>query len=103
MVDAYLMLELALDQFLGAVPEDQKPEILYTLQYDQLHGGSEHLGLHGSVFTFPTSTSSLSLDDSILEPVREAWKAVMGEAAIDAEYLTFADREGAVDDDDVYE
>jgi hypothetical protein len=38
-----------------------------------------------------------------LEPVREAWKKVMGDAAVDTEYFTFADREGAMDDDDVYE
>jgi hypothetical protein len=54
------------------------------------------------VFTFPTRSSPLSFDDSVLEPVREVWKKMMGDAAVEAEYMVFEDREGAVDDDDVY-
>ncbi|AEO65293.1 uncharacterized protein THITE_2086774 [Thermothielavioides terrestris NRRL 8126] len=95
-------LDLALQAFLRAVPEDRVPKVLFKLQYDQLDGGSESLGSHGPVFTFPTRSSPLSFDDSVLEPVREVWKKMMGDAAVEAEYMVFEDREGAVDDDDVY-
>lgn len=100
--DSKELLQLALDAFLGAVSEGQAPQTLYKLQYDQL-AGSQTLGVEGSVLTIPAPSFSLSFEDSTLEPVKQTWKQVMGDAAVEAEYMTFADREGAVDDDDIYE
>jgi Rab proteins geranylgeranyltransferase component A len=100
--DAKEVLERALDAFVGATSEDKAPQVLYQLQYEQ-QAGSDGSEVEDSVFTFPAPSSSLSFNDSTLDPVHEAWKKVMGDAAVDAEYLTFADREGAMDDDDVYE
>jgi hypothetical protein len=91
-----------LDAFLSAVIPGQAPQVLYKLQYDQL-AGSQSLQSDTSVFTFPAPFSSLSFDDSTLQAVHEAWKKIMGEAAVEADYMTFTDREGALDDDDVYE
>lgn len=96
------VLERALDAFTGVTGDEQKPQVLFRLQYDQ-HAGSGILEAEGPIFTFPAPSSSLSFDDSTLEPVREAWTKVMGDAAVASEYLTFEDREGAMDDDDVYE
>lgn len=101
-LDATEVLERALGAFVGATSDDKAPQVLYQLQYEQ-QAGSDISEAEGPVFTFPASSSSLSFDDSTLQPVHEAWKKVMGDAAVDAEYLTFADREGAMDDDDVYE
>ncbi|KAL2131620.1 hypothetical protein VTI74DRAFT_4804 [Chaetomium olivicolor] len=95
-------LEEALDAFLSAISDGQPPPTLCKLQYDQLDG-SKALEVEGSLVTLPAPSFSLSFDDSTLEPVKEAWKHVMGDAAVDAEYMTFTDREGAMDDDDVYE
>jgi hypothetical protein len=100
--DAQEVLERALHAFVGATSEDKAPQVLYQLQYEQ-QAGSDTSEVEDSLFTFPAPSSSLSYNDSTLEPVREAWKKVMGDAAVDAEYLTFADREVAMDDDDVYE
>ncbi|KAK3310884.1 GDP dissociation inhibitor-domain-containing protein [Chaetomium strumarium] len=100
--DAKATLNLALDTFLGAVIQGQTPQVLYKLQYDQL-AGSHRSQSDTSLFTFPAPLSSLSFSDSTLEPVHEAWKKIMGEAAVEADYMTFTDREGAMDDDDVYE
>jgi hypothetical protein len=100
--DAQEVLERALHAFVGATSEDKAPQVLYQLQYEQ-QAGSDTSEVEDSLFTFPAPSSSLSYNDSTLEPVREAWKKVMGDAAVDAEYFTFADREGAMDDDDVYE
>ncbi|KAK4235874.1 GDP dissociation inhibitor [Achaetomium macrosporum] len=100
--DANATLNLALDAFLGTITEGQAPSVLYRLQYEQL-AGSQRSQSEASIFTFPAPFLSLSFNDSTLQPVHEAWKKVMGDAAVEADYMTFADREGAVDDDDVYE
>ncbi|KAK4042506.1 GDP dissociation inhibitor [Parachaetomium inaequale] len=100
--DAKEVLERALDAFVRTTSDGQAAQVLYQLQYEQL-AGSDTSGVEGSIFTFPAPSSSLSFDDHTLEPVREAWKKIMGEAAAEAEYMAFEDREGAMDDDDAYE
>ena len=93
------MLDRALHSFVHATGDAQVPQVLYQLQYEQL-GGSDIYEADGPVFTLPTPSFSLSFDDPTLEPVHEAWKRVMGDAAVESEYLTFEDREGAMDDED---
>jgi hypothetical protein len=100
--DAQEVLELALDAFVGVTGDDVAPQVLYKLQYEQL-SGSDTSEVDGPVFTFHAPSTSLSFNDSTLEPVHEAWKKVMGDAAAESEYLSFEDREGAMEDDDVYE
>ena len=93
------LLDRALHSFVHATGDAQIPQVLYKLQYEQL-GGSDTYEADGPVFTLPTPSFSLSFDDATLEPVHEAWKRVMGDAAVESEYLTFEDREGAMDDED---
>jgi len=93
------LLDLALHSFVRATGDAQVPQVLYQLQYEQL-GGSDTYEADGPVFTLPTPSFSLAFDDATLEPVHEAWKRVMGDAAVESEYLTFEDREGAMDDED---
>lgn len=100
--DAKDILQQALHAFLGISGDDQPPQVLYQLQYEQL-GGSKTIQTEGSTITLPTPSLSLSLEDSILGPVHEAWEKVMGDAAVEAEYMAFSDREGVMDDDDVYD
>lgn len=90
-----------MDAFLSALGEGQSPEVLYQLQYEQ-RDGAHGLRTEGSVVTLPAPSFSLSFDDSTLEPVKEAWRKVMGGTAAEAEYMVFADREGAMDDDETY-
>ncbi|KAH6628373.1 GDP dissociation inhibitor-domain-containing protein [Chaetomium tenue] len=100
--DVKEILERALDAFVGVTSDDQPSQVLYQLQYEQL-AGLDTFKAEGSIFTLPAPSPSLSFDDSVLGPVREGWEKVMGEAAAGAEYMVFEDREGAMDDDDVYE
>ncbi|KAH6854949.1 GDP dissociation inhibitor-domain-containing protein [Chaetomium sp. MPI-CAGE-AT-0009] len=100
--DAKEVLERALDAFVGVTSDGHSSQVLYQLQYEQL-AGADTFKAEGSIFTLPAPSPSLSFDDSVLEPVREGWEKVMGEAAVEAEYMVFEDREGAMDDDDVYE
>ncbi|KAL2023593.1 hypothetical protein VTK56DRAFT_2201 [Thermocarpiscus australiensis] len=99
--DSKEVLQQALDVFLNVTDNGPAPRVLYQLLYEQMVGSASSLS-EGPVFTFPGPSLSLSFDDAALEPVHEAWKKVLGDAAVEAEYMTFADR-GAVDDEDMYE
>ncbi|KAK4125334.1 hypothetical protein N657DRAFT_570811 [Parathielavia appendiculata] len=100
--DAKAVLERALDIFICPTSGDEAPQVLYQLQYEQ-RTGPDTFEVDGPIFTFPAPSPSLSFDDSTLVPVREAWKRVMGDAAVYAEYLVFDDRDVALDDNDVYD
>ncbi|KAL2259140.1 hypothetical protein VTK26DRAFT_7312 [Humicola hyalothermophila] len=100
--DSQELLKQALNAFVEAISEDQPPHILYQFQYDQ-SGGPRDMRVEGSVVTLPAPNLSLAFDDASLEPIHETWKRVVGDAAVEGEYMTFSDREGAMDDDDVYE
>ncbi|KAK4192509.1 putative rab proteins geranylgeranyltransferase component A [Podospora australis] len=99
-----VLLQKALDFFLEAAADDSTPKCLYQLRYDQRGSDETPASKDASVFHLQSPSPSLAFNDSALESVREAWKAVMGDTAVDAEYMTFTDREGAMgDDDDVYD
>ncbi|KAK4200629.1 GDP dissociation inhibitor-domain-containing protein [Triangularia verruculosa] len=96
------LLQEALDSFLAAVAGDTVPQCLYQLQYKQLRSSAQSQA-SGSIFDFAPPRPALAFDDSTLQSVHDAWKMVLGDDAIEEEYLTFADREGAMDDDEVYD
>jgi len=97
-LDAPKTLESALVAFLDAVCEDSKPHCLFQMHYEQGHHIADE-GADALVHNFPGASASLCFDDRVLEPIQEAWKKVMGDAAASAEYMVFTDREGAVDED----
>ncbi|KAI8962650.1 GDP dissociation inhibitor-domain-containing protein [Daldinia sp. FL1419] len=101
-------LESALSDLLVAAtpPENSVPVSLYKLQYEQSLSAREpstttHEGTH--TFAFPSPSLNLFFDDGCLDPVKEAWKLVMGDAAAKNGYMVFQDREGVGDDDEVYD
>ncbi|KAK4168645.1 putative rab proteins geranylgeranyltransferase component A [Cladorrhinum sp. PSN259] len=96
------VLNHALDSFLCAVSDDETPQCLYKLQYTH-SGTSVQNPANGTIFGFAHPSTTLSFDDSTLGPVQDAWRMVMGNEAIDAEYMKFMDREGAAEDDETYD
>lgn len=92
------ILSSALDSFLSAVERDQVPQCFYQLYYEQA-AGVKRSRLDELTLDLPGPSLSLSMDDSLLKHVREAWKKVVGDTVDDAEYMVFTDRE-PVDDDD---
>lgn len=94
------LLQKSLGLFLEAVGDDSLPECLYQMCYDQRGGEPVQSSPDDLVFNLQSPSPSLAFKDSTLDSVRDAWKVVMGDAAGDAEYMVFADREGAMDDDD---
>ncbi|KAK4219083.1 rab proteins geranylgeranyltransferase component A [Rhypophila decipiens] len=99
------VLGLALEKFLGSGDEPETPQALYTLCYDQSGGQLPGRQADDLNMVLPSLPLSLAFDDTVLKPVHDAWKHVMGETAVDAEYMTFPERNGGMDDndDDAYE
>ncbi|KAI3391336.1 hypothetical protein diail_7508 [Diaporthe ilicicola] len=102
------LLEVSVDSLLAALSSEgsSTPQVLYQLYYEQRSTNSSSLSGGQRIVEFPPSPVSLTLEDSALKPVHEAWKKAMGDQTPEetlAEYMIFADREGAGDDDDDYE
>ncbi len=97
-------LEAALSMLLSAVEDEQPAQALFQMYYEQsatldTRATAGRIGLPGPLLT-------LAFDDAVLDSVREAWRAVMGPnvtAEDEADFMMFTDREGANDDDDVYD
>ncbi|KAL1851021.1 hypothetical protein Daus18300_012690 [Diaporthe australafricana] len=103
--DSKSLLEVSVDSQLAALCSEgsSKPQVLYQLYYEQQSTNSVSLSGDQRIVDFPAPPISLTLEDSGLEPVREAWIKAMGDQVSEetlAEYMIFADREGAGDDDE---
>ena len=102
----YLLLEAAINRLLQSVSE-ANAKVLWSLRYTQL-GRTSTIpdGVQAlkssfpsdSVICFPPPSLDHAFDDQLLDMVKGAWKTVMGEDAIDEEFMTFEDREGASDE-----
>jgi hypothetical protein len=98
------LLQTASKALLTTQNAGQPTEALYQLYYEQ-RAGSGDLNVDGNIVTFPCPSISLAFDDSILQPVRQAWDTVgLQDASTEGvRYMQFEDREKLDDDDDIYE
>ncbi|KAK1656198.1 rab protein geranylgeranyltransferase component A [Colletotrichum phormii] len=98
-------LEKALASLLSALGNgEDTPEAIYKVAYQQAHAAVSVSADASDVI--PSLPLDLAFSDTALEPVRDAWRKVMGPAAEDPDivYMKFEDREGVGDEeDDVYE
>ena len=104
--EGYALLETAINRLLQSVSE-ANAKVLWSLLYTQLGRTStipdavealKSSSPSDSVICFPPSSLDHAFDDQLLDMVKGAWKTVMGEDAIDEEFMNFEDREGASDE-----
>lgn len=96
-------LDAALASLLTAVATDQeKLGTLFQLRYEQ-EGGGGSFTVDKKVGSFDLLPLDLAFDDSVLASVRQAWNVVMCEDASEQEYMKFEDREGAADEDAMFD
>ncbi|KAK2590450.1 Rab proteins geranylgeranyltransferase component A [Conoideocrella luteorostrata] len=93
------LLDTALRSLLAASSEFEPPKCLWRMQYEQMCGTGSFI-VENNIGTFECITPDLSFNDSILEPVQQAWQVITGKD--DDEYMKFEDREGINDDDDAF-
>jgi hypothetical protein len=100
--DAKEVLELALSTLLSTIEEPSKPDVLWSMSYEQLQPASEHSVTKSgdNIYLFSPLSSQPSFDDALLEQVKSVWRQVLGPEAETSEFLVFGDREGDVGDDD---
>jgi Rab proteins geranylgeranyltransferase component A len=75
--------------------------VLYQLYYEQQSASTNTLAGDHRIFAFPPSPVSPALEDSMLDPVHQAWVKAMGDDVSEetlADYMIFTDREKADDD-----
>lgn len=105
--DSKELLQRCLRSLLEALAPAETPSDLYQLYYEQARSPATALvGSGPHTLEFPIPSTDLAFQDSTLEPVHEAWKLVVGQAAAennnpDAAYMDFQDREGVTDEEDV--
>lgn len=97
------LLSIALDAFILSV--DGEAQILYKLCYEQSGGVIPPFRADDMNIFMPSLTPTLAFDDTILDSVRDTWRRVVGDEVVDTDYMTFLERNGAMDDDeyDTYE
>ncbi|KAF5670629.1 geranylgeranyl transferase [Fusarium heterosporum] len=97
---AKTVLNKALSSLLAAVSNGQDIAApIYQLYYEQ-SSGTNTLSVDKNIATFLPPPLSLAFDDSVLDPVYEAWQFVNADSKDKpADYMQFEDREGGTDDD----
>lgn len=101
------LLETAIDLLLDSFSDATgKPAVLWSMRFTQvgtLNDASASPVLYKStksdqILYFAPPSLDLAFDDSIVESVRECWKAILGEEAQGDTFMNFEDRETYDDD-----
>lgn len=86
---------------------DAEAKVLWSLRYTQLGRAGDVIDAaqalkssspSDSTISFPPPSLDHAFDDALLDMVKEVWKIVQGEEAIDEEFMKFEDREGVEDE-----
>lgn len=94
-------LESAVSKLLQSANASEA-KALWSLHYTQLGRSTgdatetqpSKVTVHpNNVLIFPPPSLDLAFDDTVLETVKEAWKIVLGDEAVDDEFMVFEDRE----------
>lgn len=95
------LLERAVSQLLRSVAGPMAM-VLWSLRYTQLGQDGDFQTAEPdpeNIICFPPPSLDLAVDDAMITHVKAAWKAVMGDDAIDDEFMNFEDREGAYNEE----
>lgn len=95
-----------MDKLVASIDESPKPQILWSLHYDQRHTPPATAEDYNTnikctnisnphVLKLPDVDPGLVLEDDVLKHVRAAWRKIMGE---DEGFMIFGEREGMADE-----
>jgi len=109
--DGHKLLNTALATLLEAENEHNPATVLWSLRYAQ-HGLPPHAAqpnpsvsaprlspspsspAGSSILMCPPPSLDLAFDDSLIEDVREKWRTIMGDEAVEEDFMRFEEREG---------
>jgi len=101
--DGRILLDHAVSTLLDAENETKPASILWSLHYTQSGPSpsrssqsttSPSVVSEKSVLLCPPPSLDLAFDDALIEDVREKWKVIMGDEALEEEFMMFETREG---------
>lgn len=94
----FKLLQRAVDALLASVDVSPKPDVLWSVIYQQYaSSGTERILAESEhALNFPPPSMDLAFDDAIFDNVKEMWQKIMGEDSGD--FLVFQDREQYDDD-----
>ena len=104
--EALQLLGTAVQNFIAVIPEDPRPDVLWSISYSRepnisvspskgitispAHPASSHS--HSQILQLPDIPPGLALEDDLLRSVRTAWEHITGESG--GMFMQFAEREG---------
>ncbi|KAJ9623169.1 Rab proteins geranylgeranyltransferase component A [Taxawa tesnikishii (nom. ined.)] len=98
------LLTHAVTALLDGVGEQPAPKVLWSLRYEQRFGVPSSVATNAGpdrIMKFAEGDLDLSFDDSVVDQVKEAWRRIMGDAAVEAgEFMQFQDRQAEAGDED---
>ena len=99
--DGQALIDLAVQQLLESAG-GPNAQVLWSLRYTQL-GRAETRSAQPAnpverIIRLPPPSLDLAFDDALIDTVKDAWQAIMGDEATDHEFMTFEDREGAFEE-----
>ncbi|RAH42707.1 putative Rab geranylgeranyl transferase escort protein [Aspergillus brunneoviolaceus CBS 621.78] len=99
--DGQALIDLAVQQLLESAG-GPNAQVLWSLRYTQL-GRAETRSAQPAnpverLIRLPPPSLDLAFDDALIDTVKDAWQAIMGDEATDHEFMTFEDREGAYEE-----
>lgn len=95
------LIKAALHAVLQTIDESPSPEVLWQIHYQQHspRAGSQAVTESDSrSIVFPSSSSDLAFDDSVLDRVKDAWEMITAGDEQRGNFLSFDKREQEVDE-----
>lgn len=91
-------LQKVVASLLERVHEDLPPPVIWRMQYEQRHPVVQRQQEDNGVIKLASISSSLALEDEVLDDVKAAWRKTTG--GEEATFMQFDAREGIGDEDE---
>lgn len=90
---SHTLLRSAVAKLLSSVKEEPAAKVLWHLQYTQAFDTVSHHSSTTGILSLPDVSSSLALEDDVLQSVEHVWRKIVGDEYGDS-FMTFEEREG---------
>ena len=90
----------AIAALLGCVHEEPAPQVLWSMQYQQMKSQEPlgNLAHQDGVMILPSLSQDLALEDEVMSAVKSAWRQITGDP--EEAFMVFEARDGMEDEDE---
>lgn len=90
-------LKTSVAALLSSLEGDARPSVLWSMRYQQTYSSPTEPQAKDGVISLPSMSSSLALEDEVLDSVKTVWQEITGEEG--EAFMKFEAREGFGEDD----